>query len=137
MKTDNPAIERDCPALSRSLALLGILLGTLSFRCEAADSPSNCGTPPLASQEWAICAAKRYLEATSEACNGVSGFAFAAEENGSSWVVRVRPTDWQNDKRCTGDILEISRRTGQLLKWERITYQSHKVEQFLKVQKQP
>jgi hypothetical protein len=84
-----------------------------------------------------ICAAKHYLEAKSEACNGVSGSAFAAEENGSSWVVRVRPTNWQNNKRCTGDTLEISRRTGQLLGWERITYQSHKVEQFLKLQKQP
>lgn len=123
--------------MSRSLVLLGIVLGALSFRCEAADLPSNCGTLPLVSQEQAICAAKHYLEAKSEACRGVSGFAFAVEESGSSWVVRVRPTDWANDKRCTGDTLAISRRTGQLLRWERITYQSHEVELFLKVQKQP
>jgi hypothetical protein len=75
---------------------------------------------PLASQEQAICAAKHYLEAKSEACSGVSGFAFAAEANGSSWLVRVRPTDLGNDKRCTGDTLSISQRTGQLLRWERI-----------------
>ena len=109
--------------------LAGIFLAVMAPRCAAGEPASGCGELPLATQVQAICTAKRYLESKSEFCVGVSDFSITAEANGWSWLVSVLPTNWERDPRCTGDRLEISQRTGQLIRWEYLKWPYSEVEQ--------
>ncbi len=121
----------------RSFVLIGAMLATLSPRCDASGHATGCDTPPLVTQDQAICAAKHFLQSKSEACIGVSGSAFVATRNGLSWLVRTLPTNWENDKHCTGDVLVISSQTGQLESWRRITYQSPESRQLYNIERKP
>jgi hypothetical protein len=111
----------------------GIILAAIPLYCGAADYLTKCGPLPVVTFDQAICAAKHYLEMESEACPYVSGFDYTASKVGSYWSVHVIPNDWMKNKDCTGDNLEISLQTGQLLKWERITYQTNEVERLFHV----
>jgi len=95
----------------------------LPLWCNATELPSRCGTLPLASEDQAICAATHYLQVKSKVCIGGAGFSFSAQATGSSWVVQVHPKNWQSTPECTGDRLEISQKTGLLIKWQQLNYQ--------------
>lgn len=106
----------------RAFRFFVALFAAFPLWCNAAEFPSRCGTPPLVSEDQAICVASHHLRAKSELCSGETGFLFSAQATGSSWIVLVYPNDWKSRPECTGDSLEISQQTGQLMKWKTFKY---------------
>ncbi|HEY5993633.1 MAG TPA: hypothetical protein VIU46_03435 [Gallionellaceae bacterium] len=102
--------------------LFVILLALLPGLSQANDMHSSCGKLPVATSAQAMCLARHYLEASSELCFGAVRYDYAAETNGDSWVVRVTPRG--APAACTGDVLEIDRATGSLMRWDRVRLDS-------------
>ncbi len=106
----------------RPLAMLLVVLPGLSW---AGESLTVCGKLPIADADQAICVARHYLEAKSELCVGQVRYDYRTETNGSTWVVRVIPQKPSPDMQkptptCSGDVLELDRATGSLIRWQRV-----------------
>ncbi len=89
----------------------------------AGESLTVCGKLPIANATQAICVARHFLEAKSEMCVGAVKYNYETEFNGSVWVVRVIPQKPAQQKplpTCNGDVLELDRATGSLLRWDRV-----------------
>jgi len=118
----NSSAELSATARRRVIRFFAAFCAALPFWCDAAELPSRCGTLPLASEDQAICAATYYLQKKSELCS-VTGFSFSVQATGLSWVVQVKPNNWKSSPKCTGDHIEISKQTGQLIEWKQFNYQ--------------
>ena len=100
--------------------LFASLLVLLPGVSQAGESLTVCGKLPIANATQAICVARHYLEAKSELCVGAVKYDYETEFNGVIWVVRVIPKTQQKPMpTCTGDVLELDRATGSLLRWDR------------------
>lgn len=105
--------------------LFAMLLALLPGVCQAGESLTVCGKLPIGSATQAICVARHYLEAKSELCVGVVRYDYVTEPNSATWVVRVVPQKPSPQMQkptptCTGDVLELDRMTGSLIRWQRV-----------------